>query len=304
MAAIQKLYEVCKASLSEKGPSSPEAVENVRAVLDMITPSDVGLECEAQAVRVWRRPRVLNRKTVLHSSPAIRYRHIYECKSFSHLYDCITISPLLSLVLLICFEVAQCPFTFSLQIGIYCIPASSIIPLHNHPGMTVLSKLLYGKVHVKAYDWIDIEEPGNLSKVRPAKVVRDGEISAPCAAMVLCPTGGGNVHALKAITPCAILDILSPPYSSKDGRHCSYFRRRQKSHPTGQCRDLPWTKNNHDLLTKDGFSISITYMFAIVSPGILWDRTRESEFVWLEEYQPRDNFVIRRDLYTGPTLEL
>uniref|UniRef100_A0A453KLW8 cysteine dioxygenase n=2 Tax=Aegilops tauschii TaxID=37682 RepID=A0A453KLW8_AEGTS len=88
--------------------------------------------------------------------------------------------------------------------------------------------------------------------------------------MVLRPTDGGNVHALKAITPCAILDILSPPYSSKDGRHCSYFRRRQKSDPS----------------------------------GILWDRTRESEFVWLEEYQPRDNFVIRRDLYTGPTLDL
>lgn len=33
MAAIQKLYEVCKVSLFEKGPSSPEAVENVRAVL-------------------------------------------------------------------------------------------------------------------------------------------------------------------------------------------------------------------------------------------------------------------------------
>lgn len=238
MAAIQKLYEVCKVSLFEKGPSSPEAVENVRTVLDIITPSDVGLECEAQAVRVWRKPRALNRKTVFHSSPAIRYRHIYECKSFS--------------------------------IGIFCIPASSIIPLHNHPGMTVLSKLLYGKVHVKAYDWIDIDEPGNLSKVRPAKVVRDGEISAPCGAMVLHPTDGGNVHALKAITPCAILDILSPPYSSKDGRHCSYFRRRPKSDPS----------------------------------GILWDRTRESEFVWLEEYQPTDNFVIRRDLYTGPTLEL
>uniref|UniRef100_A0A453KLN4 cysteine dioxygenase n=1 Tax=Aegilops tauschii subsp. strangulata TaxID=200361 RepID=A0A453KLN4_AEGTS len=85
--------------------------------------------------------------------------------------------------------------------------------------------------------------------VRPAKVVRDGEISAPCAAMVLRPTDGGNVHALKAITPCAILDILSPPYSSKDGRHCSYFRRRQKSDPSGQCRYLPWTKNNHALLT-------------------------------------------------------
>ena len=33
MAAIQKLYEVCKLSLFEKEPSSPEAVENIRDVL-------------------------------------------------------------------------------------------------------------------------------------------------------------------------------------------------------------------------------------------------------------------------------
>ncbi|CAL5080846.1 unnamed protein product [Urochloa decumbens] len=228
MDAIQKLYEVCKVSLSEKGPLSSESIDKVRAVL----------ECEAQAARVWRSPQALSRKRVFPSSPAIRYRHIYECKSFS--------------------------------IGIFCIPASSIIPLHNHPGMTVLSKVLYGTVHVKSYDWIDKAEPLNLLKVRPARVVRDGEMSVPCGAMVLHPEEGGNIHAFKAITPCAILDILTPPYSSEGGRHCSYFRRCPKSDPS----------------------------------GVLLNRTKGSGFVWLEEYQPRDSFVIRRDLYTGPALNL
>jgi cysteamine dioxygenase len=36
MDAIQKLYEVCKVSLSEKGPLSSEATDKVRAVLGKI----------------------------------------------------------------------------------------------------------------------------------------------------------------------------------------------------------------------------------------------------------------------------
>lgn len=49
------------------------------------------------------------------------------------------------------------------------------------------------------------------------------DLSAPCEVSVLFPAAGGNMHCFRALTPCAILDVLGPPYSQAQGRHCTYY---------------------------------------------------------------------------------
>lgn len=49
-------------------------------------------------------------------------------------------------------HVYEDPELFSL--GIFIFPPNSKIPLHNHPGMCVLSRILYGDLTLSSYDWL------------------------------------------------------------------------------------------------------------------------------------------------------
>lgn len=213
MSAVQRLYETCKEVFENGGPGivpPPEDIERVRAVLDEMKPENVGLKPEMSYFRT----------QLARNTPPITYLHLYESDKFS--------------------------------MGIFCLPPSGVIPLHNHPGMTVFSKLLFGTMHIKSYDWVDdaqsstSADPNPLESsaddaqrntsddpnpseivaapaVRLAKIKVDSNFTAPCNPSILYPADGGNMHCFTAVTACAVLDVLGPPYSDPDGRHCTYY---------------------------------------------------------------------------------
>lgn len=67
------------------------------------------------------------------------------------------------------------------NMSVFILPAGTAIPLHDHPGMTVVTKVLWGTLHVKSYDL-----------VRPRG----------SAGRLLLP-GGGGARALPAVPPLA-----------------------------------------------------------------------------------------------------
>lgn len=64
---------------------------------------------------------------------------------------------------------------------------------------------------------------GQTPEVRLAKAKTDANFTSSCGASILYPTTGGNIHCFTAVTACVVLDVLGPPYSDSEGRHCTYY---------------------------------------------------------------------------------
>ncbi|PWA61734.1 hypothetical protein CTI12_AA370540 [Artemisia annua] len=242
-SSIQTVYDTCKNNLTPSVAPSTKLIHDITSKLDTIGPADVGLKEEQlkdDRGHGFSMPNILNR--VDRWAQPITYVGLNESESFT-----------------------MCMF---------CFPTSSVIPLHDHPKMTVLSKVLYGSLHVKAYDWVEppcIKDSNDVARVRLAKLAVDKVLSAPCPTSVLYPETGGNIHCFTAVTSCAVLDILTPPYEESAGRRCTYYR------------DYPYSSFRSEGDPIDG---------------------KEDEYVWLEEIQTPDDLYMRQGMYAGPPIQI
>jgi hypothetical protein len=111
------------------------------------------------------------------------------------------------------------------SMGIFHLPSGSRIPLHNHPGMTVVSRVLEGKLHVSSFDWEKStnEDDEGQGEGRVALPHFEGIVTNESPPQVLLPESQGNLHEFVARTDCVVLDVIYPPYSADRGRDCTYY---------------------------------------------------------------------------------
>ncbi len=123
------------------------------------------------------------------------------------------------------------------DITVFVIPKGNSIPLHDHPGMLVASKLLQGELEVESYS----EAHNGLYK--STKEIRTHEEGA----WYLTPTEG-NFHQFKALKTCVVLDLLMPPYAESKGRTCTYYKKRRAEGLFWQLAALPtfWAPDEAD----------------------------------------------------------
>ena len=118
----------CSARCPNGTPATVDDVNAIAPLMDRVTPADLGIVPPTRAanhlaLRLFGRPGTGPPRCTY---PPLEYLKLHESAAFA--------------------------------MGVFCFPENGKIPLHDHPGMTVVSKLLYGRVRVLSYDWAKTED--------------------------------------------------------------------------------------------------------------------------------------------------
>jgi hypothetical protein len=114
--------------------------------------------------------------------------------------------------------------------SVFAVAKGETIPLHDHPALDVISKVLCGQMRVRTYEWID----------ESSLLARDcGEVvlSADDDALVLRKSPG-TLHTVTAIEPTAFLDLFAPYYDDET-RPCTYYKVARATDPV-ELRVVSW----------------------------------------------------------------
>jgi len=129
-----------------------------------------------------------------------------------------------------------------LWLGLFCMTQGTRFPLHDHPDMIGMTRLIHGHI---AYRTMDIlSSSAGLSK---AKLQAAGE--AQDSALLWLTPSCSNIHAIQAVQDSVLLDLFLPNYSNS--RICTYFEEassevdivelRSLPQPDIPCQELPYT---------------------------------------------------------------
>lgn len=115
------------------------------------------------------------------------------------------------------------------SMGVFLLKSGSSIPLHDHPGMHGVLKVLYGKVRIRCFDRLERPSPApqtpqaHTDSLRLSVLRSTAEYTADSGPCELSPDRD-NLHQIDAVDgPTAFMDILAPPYDPDSGRDCHYY---------------------------------------------------------------------------------
>ncbi|XP_006630446.1 2-aminoethanethiol (cysteamine) dioxygenase a [Lepisosteus oculatus] len=200
---IQKIARQARTTFRNRGSSS--IGENSKVFLENHSKlRDLLAEIRSEDLKIV--PRKVDSAAIsLPHTPPVTYMHICETDAFS--------------------------------MGVFLLKNGSSIPLHDHPGMNGMLKVLYGKVRISCFDKLDKpadaaceaqftapQVPYRKDALRRSVLRSIGEYTEESGPCILTPQKD-NLHQIDAVDgPTAFLDILAPPYDPDDGRDCHYYK--------------------------------------------------------------------------------
>ena len=109
------------------------------------------------------------------------------------------------------------------HVSIFIIPKKCKLPLHDHPNMSVLSKVIKGNVKMRSFNIGNDHLIKSGKKVFPANITDDITKTTKDNSWFLTPSIS-NIHEFEATDETAVVfDVLMPPYSDENGRPCHFY---------------------------------------------------------------------------------